>query len=241
MKNFFAAALAALTLASPAYAGTNLVINGNFESTTNGLGQLGHNTNVTGWTTDGYNFVMDAAVNSTGVTGQYGNLTLWGPPLGSSNGFTASPLGGNFIGADGAYLVAPISQMINGLVAGKTYRVNFDWAGAQQYGYSGANSEQWEVKLGSQSQFTPVYTNASHGFSGWMSQSFTFDATSSSELLSFIAHGTPSGVPPFALLDGVSVTAAPEPKSWAMMVLGFGALGVMLRRRNRWALAQGGA
>ena len=67
-----------------------------------------------------------------------------------------------------------------------------------------------------------------------MKQSFTFTATGPSEVLRFIAHGTPSGVPPFSLLDGVSMTAAvPEPATWAMMVLGFGVIGRAMRRGVR--------
>ena len=65
----------------------------------------------------------------------------------------------------------------------------------------------------------------SRGFTGWMTGSMTFTATSASELLEFVSLGAPSGQPPVALLDGVSLTgltgAAPEPGTWAMMGLGF--------------------
>jgi hypothetical protein len=33
-------------------------------------------------------------------------------------------------------------------------------------------------------------------------------------------------------IDNVSVTGVPEPASWALMILGFGAGGAMLRRRR---------
>jgi hypothetical protein len=249
MRNLILGALAALSFTSSAHAATNLVTNGGFESTTNGIGQMDAAgagvTDATGWATTGYNFIMDSNVDSTGVNGQYGFLALWGPNSGSipgssggsANGFSASPTGGNFLGADGAFSVAAVTQTINGMVSGQKYVVSFDWAGAQQFGYDNSQTEQWEVGLGGQSQFTSIYTNASHGFSGWMHDSFTFTATSSSEVLSFIAHGTPNGVPPFSLLDGVSVIAAPEPEAWAMMVLGFGALGLAMRRRQKRTLA----
>jgi len=217
---------------------SSLVTNGNFETTTNGTGQLGFNTDVTGWTTTGYNFVFNAnTADTTGTSGYYGFLSLWGPKNGSSNGLGNSPTGGNFLAADGAYWTAPIQQTISGLNVGQKYTVGFDWAGAQQSGYTGPQTEQWAVSLGNQTQTTAVYNNPSHGFSGWMHESFTFTATSGSEALSFLAIGTPTGVPPFSLLDGVTMVAAvPEPETWALMLCGMGLIGaVQRRRRNRAA------
>lgn len=243
MKNMLnvAVALAALTLGTAAGA-TNLVTNGDFEATTlAGSHEFGdrYSTNqVTGWTTNGYNFVFapGTADNGTGATGEYGKLQLWGPGNGAANGLTgASPAGGNFIGADGAYGVDAISQTIGGLVAGKQYDVSFWWAGAQQEGFDGPNTEQWDVSLGNEHQSTAILSNGNHGFTGWRQETFTFTATSSSQLLSFLAHGTPEGVPPFSLLDGVTMEAhgaVPEPASWALMILGFGATGAALRRRR---------
>ncbi|MFY9970610.1 MAG: PEPxxWA-CTERM sorting domain-containing protein [Roseiarcus sp.] len=44
-------------------------------------------------------------------------------------------------------------------------------------------------------------------------------------------------MPPFALLDGVSITV-PEPSTWAMMLAGFTGLGhAAYRRRKRAVLA----
>ena len=63
-------------------------------------------------------------------------------------------------------------------------------------------------------------------------------AAASCQLLSFLAVGTPANnLPPFALLDGVSLTGAPEPSTWAMMLVGFGGLGYAALRRRRKALA----
>jgi hypothetical protein len=211
----------------------NLVTNGSFEVTTNGGGQLGFNTNATGWTTTGYNFLFTpGSADTTGVAGQDGNLQLWGPGNGSNNGLTTSPDGGNFVAADGAFQVGAIDQTINGLTVGDKYAVSFYWAGAQQHGFTSPTTEQWVVGLGSDSQSTSVIHNPNHGFTGWYQDTMVFQANSTSEVLSFLAVGTPSGVPPFSLLDGVYMTSVPEPSSLVLMgvsLLGLG--GVYLRQR----------
>ena len=229
---------------------SNLVVNGDFETTTNGpnyqfeSSHSGHPyTTATGWTStnaghNAYNFIFaSGAADTTGATGAFGNLQLWGPGNGSNNGLPASsPTGGNYVAADGAYRNGAISQTINGLTTGDSYTVSFWWAGAQQSGFTGATTEQWQVSLGSQTQSTAVVNNASHGFTGWMQQSFTFTADSTSDLLSFFAVGTPSGVPPFVLLDGVTLNAnnpVPEPGTITLLLGGvMGGIGAV--RSRKW-------
>jgi hypothetical protein len=222
----------------------DLITNGGFETLTHGLGQIGNNTDATGWTTTGYNFVFGATgADSTGVTGSAGNLKLWGPhssPTASNNGLTASPNGGNFIAADGAYQVGAITQDIVGLTIGHTYEVGFYWAAAQQQGFTGATTEQWKVSLGGDTQSTSVANNADHGFVPWQAKTFDYVATSTSETLSFLAVGTPNGKPPFVLLDGVTLNDlaapdVPEPTALVAMFAGAIGLGVFASRRARAA------
>ncbi|HWT29205.1 MAG TPA: PEP-CTERM sorting domain-containing protein, partial [Methylophilaceae bacterium] len=93
----------------------------------------------------------------------------------------------------------------------------------------------WRVNLGNDPstwQATGIYTNASHSSSNWMQFSMVFTATSTSEMLSFLAAGTPSGEPPFSLLDGVSMYEVPEPASWLLMLLAMATIMAMRRRRR---------
>ncbi|GJJ03291.1 hypothetical protein RugamoR64_38290 [Duganella rhizosphaerae] len=227
-----AAAALCASVANAAVPG-ELIVNGGFEVGNYGqIGYAGHT--VQGWNSTGYNFLFsDTNADHGGVSGSYGNLQLWGAGNGSANGLGASPAGGNFIAADGAFEIAPLTQTVNGLVAGQQYNLSFYWAGAQQYTFNGATTEQWKVSLGGQTISTAVKNNANHGFTGWQKETFTFTATSASEVLSFLAVGTPAGVPPFSLLDGVSMTSAvPEPQTWGMLGLGLGLVGYAARRRK---------
>ncbi len=209
-------------------------------------------TNLTGWTLQNralvdipnegtstrraYGFLMNPATDDT--TGSRSpeftnNFSLWGPGNGSNNGLTGSPDGGRYIALDGdiGYRGGGISQAISGLTVGKQYYVNFSWAAAQQSGYNGATTEQVQVNFAGSNQLTSVYSLPNHGFSGWMQQSFTFTANSTSSALNFLAIGTPGAQPPFVLLDGISVNAVPEP----LTILGAGtaiAFGAFFKRKQ---------
>lgn len=238
------ATAAALSLAAGAGA-TNLVQNGDFATLTNGPGQLTNNTVATDWSvpTGGFTFVFaPGTADTTGSEGQYGALKLWGPNDGSANGLpAASPIGGNFAAMDGDFQRKPLEQTITGLTIGKTYAVTFWDAFGQQQGFNGATVQSLSVNLGGtfngsgftggETQTTADVDVASHGFSGWVQQTFDFTATGPSETLSFLANGN-LPVPPFALIDGVSMSAVPEPADWALMLLGVGGIGAMARARR---------
>jgi hypothetical protein len=228
-----------LGLAQKAHA-VNLVQNGGFE-VNGGNGQLGFNTTATGWSiSGGYTFLYaPSTADTTGANGQYGNVPIWGPGNGVANGLPAtSPAGGYFAALDSDFQQAPITQTINGLTVGANYNLSFYWAAAQQAGFTGATSDYFQVALGSQTQNTPTLAIASQGFSGWVSQDLTYTATSTSEVLSFLANSPSGGAPPFALLDGVSLTPATAPDAAstglllgvATTVMGFAA---RYRRRCR--------
>jgi hypothetical protein len=66
----------------------------------------------------------------------------------------------------------------------------------------------------------------------------TFVASATSEVLWFFAVGSPSGQPPFALLDGVDVTV-PEPSAVALLIPGLLVLWGARRRYRRAAAVAG--
>ena len=245
----------ALTLGASGGARADLITNGGFETTTGQpsgySGQLGyHNFAATDWTATGYTFLYTADPGTTsgthadngGGAGNSGQVSMWGPGTGSNNGLTLSPNGGNFIAIDPVYQApGSVSHSISGLTVGAEYAVNFSWAGAQQAGpnFNGATTELFHVSLGAETHDTPTAHNANHGFTGWMNSTLTFTATSAQEVLTFLADGGPSSaLPPFVLLDGVSVVAAPEPSTWVFIVTGLlGPGAVKLYRRGKSASA----
>lgn len=233
----------AALIASPAFA--NSFTNGGFEVLTAGPGQLNYNTVATGWSvknSNGYIFAFAPGTgDTTGSSGQYGSLSMWGTNNGGNSVFPAtSPSGGNFIAMDGAFQVEPLQQVITGLTIGKTYSVGFDYAFAQQAGFDGPTEQNVSVSFAGVTHNAEAtnYSLASHNFSGWFHTSFDFVATSASDTLSFLAYGD-KPVPPFALLDGVTFTpdAVPEPATWAMLLTGFGAVGFAARRRRSGVVA----
>ncbi len=226
----------------------------------------GSNLTVANWTTSGYNFVFapgtaDSGTKASGANsgqpneapGQYngsngfGNTYMYGPHNQAADGVTgatlpaSSPLGGNFIAADGAFEQGAITQSISGLVTNQHYALNFYWGAAQQESFTGPTTENWTVSLkdsggnGQSYTTTNAVLTATGQFSGWMLQTYYFTATATTETLSFLAAGTPSGEPPFSLLANVSLQVVPDAANWALFG-GFGSLCIVMetmRRRTR--------
>lgn len=248
-------------LAVPAHANT-LVTNGSFE-TNGGPGQIGFNTTLAGWNAPGgsYMFLFNpGSADTTGVNGSYGNLALWGPNNGSANGLPAtSPDGGYYAALDGDFQIAALSQTITGLTPGDAYTVSFWYAASQQFSFAGPTVQAMNVCLGSSAESyvstggaqlsggtndpsnlncpgsgasTPIINLPTEGFSGWQYDSVALNANSSTEVLSFLAYGNVQ-LPPFALLDGVSMAQTPEPGSLPLLFTGLMG-GLTVLRSKKW-------
>jgi hypothetical protein len=211
-----------LALAGPA-AAANLVTNGDFESA-DVTTKTTFAGNVTGWS--GGDLLTFIDTPGAADNGTY--LSVYGPFP------NHSPAGGNFVEADGDPIYSSaFSQTISGLTVGRQYHLSFYQAAGQQSSGHGGTTERWSVSFGDDTQLSSRYHLPNAGVGPWQQQFMTFTATGTSEVLSFLATGTPHGAPPISFLDGVSlVGGAPEPAEWALLLAGFGLVGATLRRRG---------
>jgi hypothetical protein len=185
----------------------------------------------TNTTRTGYNFVVpDGAAFQTNLDANHkspnGDLKLWG----ASGQTVNDPLGsGWYIASDGVYYPGTIDQTLTGLVINQQYSVTFYQAAGQQDGYvyddgtggpkpsttvkyTGDTTDRWQVSFGGVTKLsTLINLDSQAPVSPWQKQTLNFTANASTQLLSFLALGTPDGQPPFALLSSVSVQAVPEP------------------------------
>ena len=234
-KTLTLAAIAGATFASCGVSATEYVTNGGFESSayTGSQAFFGPNTPATDWTSTGA-FVL-YCTTTTPTCEQIGGVGLQGA-------IVPSPQGGSFMGfdSDPSYS-APFTQTINGLTAGQSYTLSFYMATSSEQGSNVTTTENLTATLGGETFTTPTITTAAAAFSPWVQYSTSFIYDGTSDVLTFLAFGTPSGEPPYSLLDGVSLTdvatGAPEPATWAMLMLGLGGLGSVARSRRKAALS----
>ena len=194
-------------LAVSSLANANLLTNGGFEGSTSST------ATPPGWFNIGH---------SDGVI----TYASFGTPAYDGNNYYDLGGYGNAWGPIGDGIAQSFATII-----GQTYLVSF--------GLSGENSsgdETLTVAAGNAS-FDYLLTPTGQGVfkREFVTQNFNFVATDATTTLSFI-HTAGQGGNNDPLIDGVSVTAAvPEPETYAMMLLGFGAIGFMRSRRNRKA------
>ena len=253
----FALVVVAFFLTTPAEASIiNLVNNGSFETTLVGTpggyicqAPVTGSTNVCTSNLNGWSSTCKASTcgtsgtvasilyANTGGSAFNGGIGLEGATATTNIAKFNSPdpcggcgNGGKFLAIDGDTTYnASISQTISGLTVGQLYTLQFWQAAAQQRGLTGPQTEWWDVSFGTDTISSTVMSNASKGFVPWSQQKLTFTAHTTSQVLTFLAMGTPSGLPPVVLLDGVSLVT-PEPGSF--LLLGGGLLSLIVVKKR---------
>lgn len=194
----------------------------------------------------GFNFVFSSPsqANLVGAFNQISNqsMKLDGAILADS---ADTQDNGYFLALDSVYEASPINISLS-TIAGATYSVSFDFGGAQETGFVGTTTDFLTVGLtGSASQVTGSVTVPQQGFTGWNAVTDTFTAaTTGTEVLSFLAGGTPTGnnqEPAMTLLDNISVSQVtvppppptPEPSSLLLLATGMLATGGYFRYRMK--------
>jgi len=228
-KLLLASALAAL-VAAPAFATANLLTNGSFEDGLTGwvqtdsgdVGAQGHADPV----------VIEYGQASNYPTGAYGEAV----PA-DNNAFNP---GFDAVGTHGLYFSSDVgtqtlSQAVS-LVAGRSYTFGFDFY-LPANGYANANGATFSASIGgfpfasfnagSEAATTWTLASGAHTFVADQTGTFTF---------SFSANGFPAKD---FVIDRVFLASTarvagdvPEAGTWAMMVVGFGAIGAAGRRRR---------
>lgn len=206
MRFAFAFAAAAL-LAGSAQAAT--IINGSFEAginapVSNFRTLATGSTDITGWTVGG------AGVDWIG--------SYWQPADGARSVDLSALAGGS------------VSQAVTTVVGGR-YKVSFAMAGNPD-GTPPVKTMNVTINGSALAPYN-FTTNGttSRAAMGWTTYTYDFVATSTVSNLAFTSiDNTPSG----PALDNVSISGGnvPEPATWAMLIAGFGLVGVAARRRR---------
>lgn len=144
---------------------------------------------------------------------------------GSDWGFADAPDGNQtaFVQSSDNY-TGQIVFSLTDLIVGQAYQFGFSAAARPNYDLNPFTVAIDGMNLGS-------FTVSSTDWQAYTTSAFV--ATATTGLLSFTGSPTTSGDNDVGL-DAVTVTAAvPEPATWALMILGMGAVGFAMRRRSK--------
>jgi len=226
MKSLFKIiAVSAIALSPVPALAQNLLVNGGFEDST-GPYQYGSFTHTGTATGGNITSIITYGPGAAYPNGAYGNPVA--PPYGQANNFK-----GAYFAADSG--TETLSQQIS-IVAGQDYEFKFDGLFPAN-GYANVGNAVFQVTFTDSGNFThnlvTVPVNASLAADTWKDWSSFFNTTQSglgTLSLTFVPDGQ---VGKDIVIDNLSVAAVPEASTWAMMIMGVGAVGAGMRRRNK--------
>jgi PEP-CTERM motif-containing protein len=174
---------------------------------------LGFETgNLSGWTLNG---------TGAAATSYTGDGPTWTPAFGNYLGYVTAGCG--------AYVYCSLSQTFT-LAAGQTIS---GVAGFQANDYLPYN-DYADLNINGVTLFSSdVAAVGNFGNTGWVPWSYTASNSGTYTLTLEVANAIDNELPSTALLD----SAVPEASTWAMLVLGFAALGYAATRRANKVLA----
>jgi hypothetical protein len=210
------ASVVAMVAVAGARADNLTVTNGNFSQysgvTPGTSGDSFTNVGATGWSGgSGLIFVT----NYAGVNNQNLYLPVYGP-------FPDSPLGGNFVEADGNPTFASgFSYQLSGLTVGATYTLSFLQAGGQQTGFgNGLNTtEQWIVGLGTSGFNVQIGNGAADTYYGGNDSTYSLGDSNGSVAVTSLMTTPSGGVTPW---EQVTVTLTADASNDLLSFLAWG-------------------
>ncbi|MBB5685397.1 hypothetical protein FHS49_001405 [Sphingobium boeckii] len=219
-----------MAFASSSAIAANLLSNGSFEDGADGFDDW----TLGGSSLDGFPPVVIGYNNTNSYpTGAFGESIPTDNAVGNP-AFDA-------VGRQAVYFVADragpqtLSQAVAGLVLGQTYQFGFD-VYIPQNGQNNANPADLSASVGG-INFGPFNAGALAA-QNWFHYSTTGVSTvngAGNFQFTFNSGGIPAKD---FVVDRVYLTAAiPEPTTWAMMLVGFGAVGGAMRSRSRRRIA----
>ncbi len=129
---------------------------------------------------------------------------------------------------DGSYLsfVQGTQSLSQSFTATSSSMLHATWLDANRGNYGGIQTYTVTVSEGATTSVLGTYTSAVGGFVGRSSANFAFVA-GKKYALAFNGQATGDST---AFVDKVALV--PEPRTWAMLLVGFGLIGVVQRRRS---------